>query len=281
MAAIVAVVVVLAVGGPLVAQFPRDYLFALGQDSSRPQGSRYAALLAHLGRPTDVVETDYESTVGLFTGHRAANSAFLTDLDSCDLSASTAALAGDNAGFLLLGAVNKPNLIDNLCLAREAASEPWAVELLHTARDDATVYELIGAGTAHPNLTDLTASADLATSGATLRSGPGAAATAAVAGTGWLEWAWDGAHAVTQVTVDRATAGAATTAVSVQLQEPGRGWVTVASVRSAVGDDRGDAPYLLATPAAGTEANAVRVVVDGRGLLQAGDVTVLGPAGSR
>ncbi len=61
-----------AVVVPLAAQTPRDYLFAVHQDSSQFGGSRYAAILAHLGTPADVVETDYLSSTALFTGHRTA-----------------------------------------------------------------------------------------------------------------------------------------------------------------------------------------------------------------
>ena len=65
----------------------------------------------------------------------------------------------DNAGFLLLGDLNKPGVLDSPCLRAVAASSPWAVPLLHTNRDDASVFELIGPGTGHPDLQDLTAAA--------------------------------------------------------------------------------------------------------------------------
>ncbi len=74
------VLAALLIVAPLGAQFGRDYLFADGQSSSKPDGSRYMALLAALGRPGDVVETDYRSTVALFTGHRTANTAFVSTL---------------------------------------------------------------------------------------------------------------------------------------------------------------------------------------------------------
>jgi hypothetical protein len=67
-ARVAAVVLVLAiVVVPLAEQMPRDYLFKLGQTSSQPQGSRYADMLSRLGVPSDVVETDYLSTMALFT----------------------------------------------------------------------------------------------------------------------------------------------------------------------------------------------------------------------
>jgi hypothetical protein len=269
-----------AVVVPLAFQFPRDYLYAFGQDSSHPQGSRYVTLLAQVGRPSDVVETDYESTVALFTGHRTANGAFVADLNSCDPSRSAAALAADNAGFLLVGDLNKPGWIDNGCLAGEASGAPWAAPLLHTARDDATVYELVGPGTGHPGLRDVSKAAVVTASSAALASsGAARLGTAARPGTGWVEWRWAGAEPVSQVSVDRAAAGSTTTAVSVQLEEPGKGWVRVASTRSAVGDAPGDVPYLLATLPPATKALAARVVVEGSGGAQASGLTVVGPGG--
>ncbi len=116
-------------------------------------------MLSALGRPDDVVETDYRSTIALFTGHRTANTAFVNTLISCTDAVTDVSVSQDNAGYLLIGAVNKPDLIDSPCLFEQATSEPWAVRLLRTDRDQASVFELIGPGTAHPNLVDVTADA--------------------------------------------------------------------------------------------------------------------------
>ncbi len=276
---------------PLAFQFPRDYLFDLHQSSSHPQNSRYMELLAHVGQPSDVVETDYESTVALFSGHRTANTAFLADPGTtCNHPATTEALLADHARYLVLGELNKPGLIDNLCILSQAATEPWAVRLLHTAQDQAYIFELIGPGTAQPDLQDVSLSARVSGSNPLvsipgLANGPndltsgGAAATTAQDGVGWLEWDWSAPRPVTQVSLNAASGANATTGVSLQLDEPGRGWVTVTSSPTAVGDGPGDAPYLLASLPATTQASALRVAINGAGVVRADGVHALGPGG--
>ncbi|MBO0730275.1 MAG: hypothetical protein J2P57_13530, partial [Acidimicrobiaceae bacterium] len=260
----------------------------VGQSSSHPQGSRYTDLLAHLGRPSDVVETDYLSTVALFTGHRTAYGAFTQNLNgSCSLAKTLTALRDDHAAYLLLADLNKPNMIDNTCLLSEASSQPWAVQLLHTSRDQGDVYELIGPGTAHPDLQEVSLSARVTGSDPLVSVPPsvsrpnaatsGTAATIAQNGRGWLEWDWSGPRTVTQVSLDSASAASATTGVSLQLDEPGRGWVTVTSSPTAVGDGRGDAPYLLAALPV-TTARGVRVVIEGTGVVHVNSMHVIGPA---
>ena len=79
-----AVIAVLVTVAPLTAQLPRDYLVSLGQDTSHLGGSPYVNLLAQLGQPADVVETDYVSSTALFTGHATHGFAFTETLSSCD-----------------------------------------------------------------------------------------------------------------------------------------------------------------------------------------------------
>jgi hypothetical protein len=268
-----------AVVVPVTSQFSRDYLFGDGQDSPHPGGSRYMAVLAAAPDARAVVETDYESTVGLFTGHPTADTAFLANLtgpsglNSCASAEVTAAgLAADGAGYLLIGALNKPGVIDNPCLETYAGQGPWAVRLLQAARDEAAVFELVGPGTAHPDLVNLVAGAQ--PSGAPV--GPDGQA---------FVWSWGSARRVTQVAVgeagaaNAATAGAgAVTAVEVDLLTAGGAWSRVASVPRAVGDGRGDAPFLLVSFRPPPSAKAVRVVVRGGspGAAAVSDVSVLG-----
>lgn len=260
----------LAVVGPLLAQMPRDYLYSLGQDSSHFGGSRYAALLRHLGRPSDVVETDYRSSVALFTGHATNWSAFTFNQgDFCYSPAVLRELGGDNAAFLLIGDVNKPGQIDNTCLQNEALLSSWAVQLLHTSRDDATVYELVGPGTGNPGLVDVLA-------------GAGPATYSSRAGHTTLTWSLPRPAQVSQLSLGQAADEAGTTrSVRLEFQRPGGEWVVAAQTRSGVGDGPGWAPYLLAMPPRPVSAVAVRVVVDaapaGVGAAVT-DVAVLGPA---
>ena len=234
---------------PLAVQMPRDYLFALGQTSSRPGGSRYAAILSRLGEPSQVVETDYRNSVRLFTGHATKWTAFVDTTGACDPSVVERDLAADRASFLLVGDLNKPDLIDSTCLLQQAESRPWAVELLHTSRDDATVFELVGAGTGNPSL-----SADLA-----VQSSPG--------GT----WLLPPGSEVSQVSL-----GGASAPVRIDLLEPG-GWVEIAGSKTAVGGKPGSTPFLLTTFRHPLPASAVRVAFSGAASASLQDLAVLGP----
>ncbi len=263
---VLAVVVV-----PLAAQMPRDYLFKLGQTSSQPQGSRYADMLSSLGVPSDVVETDYLSTTALFTGHRTAWSAILPP-NACNLTGLKNGIAVDNAAFALLGDVNKPGVLDSPCLFAYLSKSPSsAVRLLTTSRDSATVWELVGPGTGHPDLSDLTAGVNAAASSA--------------AGLQVVQWDWGESKVVDQVSLGEARlSNGTTTAVEVQLLQPDGTWTVVAKASAPVGDGKGAAPYLLATFPRGQMATAMRVVVSGTGSLGPYDVQdahALGQASTR
>jgi hypothetical protein len=281
------IVAALLIVVPLGEQFTRDYLFAVGQSSSQPEGSRYVALLAQLGAPQDVVETDYRSTIALFTGHRTADNSFLATLTSCSDFVTNISLHQDQAGYLLIGAVNKALLIDSPCLFSRATSQPWAVRLLRTERDQASVFELIGPGTAHPDLIDATTKATVSASGPLLSQPippavssetPGAAlATNATDGVGVINWTWQQPTTIEQVSVGAAGVDSGPTAsVSVELLTPSGSWVVAASTAGSVGDAQGAAPYLLARFSHGVVATALRVVIHGQGLVSAEDVHALG-----
>jgi hypothetical protein len=144
--------------------------------------------------------------------------------------------------------------MDSPCLLGLAESQPWAVRLLHTSRDDASVFELIGPGTAHPDLTDRLRTADLR------RFSSMAAVT--------YQWTWTTPTDLRQVSVGEAGftgPGSTTTSVAVQIEvAPGR-WTTVVSAPSAVGDGAGYAPFLLAARPVAAGVTGVRVVVGGHG----------------
>jgi hypothetical protein len=244
---------------PLGAQFPKDYLFKLGQSSSQFAGSRYADVLTQLGSPSDVVETDYLSSTALFTGHRTAWLAFLGADVACYYPGLESFLSGDNAAFLLVGDLNKPGVLDSPCLLDYASSSSSAVRILTSARDNASVFELIGPGTVHPDLSDLTGSIIPADS--------------TVGGSRVVEWYWGTPKIVDQVSLSQARfAEGSTTAVQVELLQPDGAWKVVASARGPVGDLKGAVPYLLASFAEGQTATAMRVVMSGTGSASALDI---------
>lgn len=238
-----------AIAVPLLVQLPRDYLFNLGQDSSHFGGSRYMAVLKAIDPPTSVVESDYLYSTSLFSGHVTARSAFDATFWLCYTPQIDTSLAADNASFLLLGDVNKPGILNSPCLLQVASSSPWAVRLLHTSRDDASVYELIGPSTGHPSITELD-------------SGPPVESRSA--GVALDTVGWETPSVVNQVSVGEAAfVGAPTTSVSLEILAPGGSWTRVAQARSAVGDGSHAAPYLLATLPPGTVASGLRVVLSG------------------
>jgi hypothetical protein len=254
------------VAGTLVAsQFSRDYLFGDGQDSSRPQGSRYMQLLAATPDRHTIVESDYLSTTALFSGHPTAATAFVDNVTVClPVGVTTADLARDRSGYLLLGAVNKPDLIDNPCLLTQSTGAPWAVRLLQSERDQASVFELIGPGTAHPDLTDVVAGLE--------------PAQATMPGGGTLTWTLPAPRPISQVAVGEAGASRGASGVEVDLLTPAGTWYRVASSGRGVGDGAVNTPFLLAPLRQPVMATALRITVHGQGQIAALDVSALGPA---
>ena len=232
-----------------------------------------------------MVETDYLSSTALYTGHDTRELAFTDTVNTCNLSVIRSALAQDNAGFLLLGNVNKPDVLDRPCLLQVASDSSWAVPLLHTSRDNASVFELIGPGTGHPDLENLTTTATRATSATPATPGTQGPATA---GPSVAEWDWSSPRSLSQISVSQAGEVGATTGVVVQTRQVDGTWHTVAAARSAVGDGRGATPFLLATLPAGSMASAVRVVVSSAPSTPPAtsatapvDLVALGPGGAR
>jgi hypothetical protein len=272
---------------PLAFQFPRDYLYALHQDSPRPGGSAYMALLRDLGQPHDVVETDYLWTTALYSGHRTANRAFVAPV--CDSGVVIDAIHQDGAGFLLNAALNKPGLVDNLCILPVAGTQPWAVRLYRTARDDASVFELIGPGTGHPHLRDVAANAQLGTSAATIVETPEvpqgvydpAGTFPAVDTTGGqasLTWTLSQPSQVSQVTLGSvAPTEGSLTGVVIEARTTAGSWQTISAVNGPVGDGSAT-PYVIVRFPKPLMSTALRVTVTGNGTIGIHDLHVLGPA---
>ena len=206
------------------------------------------------------METDYLWTTALFTGHATATAAFSATEVGCRPQAARSALAADGAAFAYTAAIDTRPAIDSPCLAKLAGAASWSVPLLHTAHDDATVFELIGPGTVHPHLRDLV--------------GVPAAALHATA----TEWAIPADATLTQVSLGSAGASRDPAAgVAVDLLGLNGRWRTVAAAPGRVGDG-GSAPFLLATLPAGARARAVRVAVGSPGPATLCDLHVLGMA---
>ena len=252
---------------PLVAQAPRDYLFGWNQSSSQFGGSRYAAVLRQLGAPGDVVETDYRSSTALFTGHATNWTGFTEDqLPVCYEPGLVGALGQDRAAFLLLGDLNKPGVIDNPCIASLAADSTWAVPILHTARDAASVFEIVGPGTVHADLVDALA---------------GASPVSSARGSEYsMTWTLPRPTNVVQLSAGEASTEAGPTrAVRIEIEDADGNWSLMAAAGGPVGDTPAAAPFLLRSPASPVSARAVRVVVDGpaaRMGAEISDVAVIG-----
>jgi len=293
--ALVAWAPALVVVAILLPQFGRDYLFRLGQDSSRPQGSPYMAFLRGLGDPSGVVESDYLWTTNLFSGHPTAETAFLYTVSSCYWPNVYQALVADHAAYVLSGAFSSLPGVGSPCLLQSVASMAGAVRLYRTAYDDATVFELIGPGTPHPDLTDLLANAAIAAPDLGFRipivqapGDPSGIETTAEASDGSAATTWTFAQpsSVDQVSVGVAEAIAgSTTGVTVELLGLDGRWFTVAQAPGAVGGPSvptGDGarhpstPYLLNVFEQPVEATAMRVTIGGTGRVSLLDVHVLG-----
>lgn len=248
----------------LLVQLPTDYVVRLGESTSRPAGSPYMALLARLGHPRSVVETDYVWTTALYSGHPGMTSAFQATYNDCSPALALAGLREDHAAFGYTAAFFPP-AVDDPCLAALAATQPWAVTLLHTSWDDATVFEVLGPGTVHPDLRKLATSLS-----ATAPAGGGSADA---------EWSLPPSSTVTQVSLGGAhSLGGRTGSVTVALQVGGA-WRTVASRRGPVGAAGSVNPFLLTRLPAGVHADAVRVTVTGSGPARLSDLAVLGRTG--
>ena len=298
------VVAVLAAEVPTAFGFTTNYLYRAGQQSSEFAGSPAMWLLKAIGPPSAVVETDYRGSVAYFTDHRTAWTAFTTttpygpfagqNQGSCTRSRVKAALAADDAHFLIVGDFNIPGLMDSPCLLHMASSSRTAGaigahRLLSSDHDDTSVFELLGPGTPQPSLVDRTAAAP--SSGATAvtlpangqgDSGGTAYTVRAVDGEATFHWTWARPEPLSQVSVGTVTApagkgGAApVTAASVSIDLGNGKWRTVARADGPVGDD-GAAPYFLAGLPSGTMAVGLEVSARTTGEAEVSYVNAIGP----
>jgi hypothetical protein len=271
----------------LVGQFPRDYLYDLWGNSSSPGGSGYMAILRQLGTPQSVVDTDYLWTTARYTGHRTLNGAYEA---LCTPDAMAAAIRADDAGFLLTSELNGGGRVDDDCILPVVAELPGAVRLYRSARDRASVFELVGPGTGNPDVADLTPSAVVDGGSQTVTAIPETKQTeldpaghyltlpttnrAAV-----LTWSWAQPVAISQISLGAAGAGrAVTTSVTVSVRLADGTWRVVATAAGAVGSGN-HTQFLLAHLPDGTVISALRVTVtvNGTATVAVHDVHALGP----
>jgi hypothetical protein len=221
------------------------------------------AFLRAIGPPGEIVETDYRWTTALFSGHRTANQAFVVPCDDIEV---IDAIQADQAGYLLSAAFNRPGVILSPCVLPLVASDPVAVRLYRTDRDKSSVFELIGPGTPHPDLRDVTPAAELSPAPTMAAEEPqvdgdpaGRYPTVVSPGDrATLTWTWTDLQPVAQVSLSRADA-AFTTSVVVEIRHAGATWQEIARSAGPVGED----------------ADAVRVTVVGRGTVGVHDLHVL------
>ena len=218
------IVAVLAAGVPTAFGFDRNYLFALGRQSSEFAGSPAMSLLKSVGTPTSVVETDYRGSVAYFTGHRTAWTAFVhttpygpfasQNRGLCNISFVNGAFRADHASFLVTGEFNFPGVMDSPCLLNLASSPRTAaaigaVQLLSSSHDDTSVFELLGPRTSQPGLVDRTAveaPSSLPDRVALAPDGQGDAGgtafvAASVSGRADVAWTWPAPEPLWQVSV--------------------------------------------------------------------------------
>jgi hypothetical protein len=271
----------------LGSQFPRDYLYAAGSGSSNPAGSPYMTLLHQLGASSDVVETDYLWTTALDSSHRTRHGVYLAP---CDVPSITAAVGADHAGYLLTGDLNRPGAAPVDCVLPAATAFPGAVRLMRTPHDKASVFQLVGPGTGHPDLRDRAGEAAVAASSADGSPTPvvarpeppqapgdraGTYPTATSAGGAIFTWSWPAPVAVTQLSIG-----------DTEVEPPGATAPVSLAVRLADGTVRtlargaAGAPFLLVPLPGPLAVRSVLVTVSGPGAstVAVHDFHALGPA---
>jgi hypothetical protein len=265
------------VGLVLVPQFPRNYLLALGRETSRPTTVPSLAMLQQLGAPSDVVDSDYIWTTSLVSGHQARNGFFNSCYDEAarELGLQDKAVYVLTSGFANIG-------IGNPCALQIASRAPWAVRLYRTQQDLTAVFALIGPRTMRPHTVDLTrdvqpvASAPIEREPESQQLNEEAGdypTLPAIDGTATLTWDFPQAATVSTASIGSAFATTSTSHVQLQLKDLAGQWVTVATAQGGVGEGQ-ETPFLLSSKS--MVATAMRAVISGTGTAQFHDVHALG-----
>lgn len=284
--------------GPTLSGFTDDYLFPRGVQSSSFAGAPAMLFLGSIGSPKDVVETSYRGSVAYFTGHRTAWSAFVATTPigpippsgRCTVPAVRTYFREDKAKYLLLGDLNRPDVIDSPCLLRlvtglRSAHRLGAVQLLATRVDDDAVYELLGPGTVQPDASDLT-NLVRPTSEAPVAGARGGAYYAAPRGGRVIfDWDWQRVARVVQISIGQVSSRARITHVVVSTcASPGgpsdsSGCRVLATTNGAVGDGR-KPDYILISLKRGVCARRLEVAVVTTGSAAIASVNAIGNVGA-
>lgn len=287
----------------LAVQFDRNYRLPEGMDTSQPKGSSYVHTLRAVTDPGEPIASSYRWTIAAFTGRDTLNT---VHFHPCNWPAryedyapeKLALLREESYGAVLFAALNTPWRFDDVCTLTILDRHPaWAVRIHRQPRDKAVVYQLIGPGTANPDLSDVTLGRPVSAGGAKLRQEleqpyvrgdmPGPyhvlEPDPASAGRARLVVPFDGPVPVTQVSLGAAgqRVGAAES-ITVELRAPDGTWSPVWGVRGADVDTREAGPDVVVRRLdAPRTATAARVVFRGEGPYEVHDLHVLARTGHR
>ncbi|MQA87522.1 MAG: phospholipid carrier-dependent glycosyltransferase [Streptosporangiales bacterium] len=161
----------------LAAQFDRNYLLPPGEMHSRPLGSSYVQALQAITDPREDIASSYRWTIAAFTNRDTLNDVQFFPCNPKNPEGKgpekLALLRQHTYGAVLFGTLNRPWRFDDRCTLRILERNPaWAVRIHRQQRDRAMVYQLIGPGTANPELSDVTVGRPVRSSGATLTAEP-------------------------------------------------------------------------------------------------------------
>lgn len=301
-------VVLAAVAPALLVQFDRNYLFGPGQDSSAPRGAPYMEVLAQAAPAGSTLTSSYRWTTSLYTGHPTVRGPF--NADPCGRGSGYAArvrasIREYQLGGVLIAALNGPGMVDGGCLLPFLDRRPeLAVRLYRQPLDYATAFQLIGPGTAAPDLVDATLGRAPRGSNPSLRTRSEPPFLADEPAGRYLEIdERNGAAMITvpitgpvtgqRVAVTQVSVGAAgqvgagiAERVAVALRRPDGSWVDVAvadtdvSPLTEAGSDVAGPAYLLWQSPTPVEATAVRVAFEGAGTFELHDLHVLAGKGT-
>lgn len=287
---------------PLLAlQFGRNYLLPPGETMSAPEHSSYVQALRAITDRNDLLSSSYRWTTAALTGRHTLHDVQFAGCNwrHPDAAAKTkvALLRQHTYAAVLLGALNRPWSFDDQCTLRLLQRNPaWAVRIHRQARDKAMVFELVGPGTANPELSDVTLGRPSRAQGATLSARPetrfvsGELPSAysvlrpnTANGPASLTVPFRRAEPVTQVSLGEAgQMGGTAEDIAIELRGTDGAWHQVWQVRGADVSPTEPGPDVAVRRfAVARRATAVRVVFRGAGPFEVHDLHVLARTGHR
>lgn len=285
----------------LVVQFERNYLLPPGEVQSRPMGSSYVQTLRAVTDPHEDIASSYRWTIAAFTGRDTLHKLQFFPCDAARPEASApeklARLRQHTYGAVLFGALNRPWRFDDVCTLRILQQNPaWAVRIHRQPYDRAMVFQLIGPGTANPQLSDVTLGRPARARGALLAQEPEPRYVEGERPSTYhvlhpkdgsdramLTVPFGRAVPITQVSLGAAEqrAGVAES-IAIELRDADGTWSPVWRVRDANVRPRDPGPDVVVRRFdAARTATAVRVVFRGEGPFEVHDLHALARTGHR